>query len=175
MPKLVATHPTDVIEKALAGMAGRKDVINPAGWLVREIQAGGYAPPDFMRQAHTRDLVSAIRQAERAAELAQRDQAEQAARSLFTNIDQPPADAKADLVEQARARVARFSAAAAADENSPPMRAAMADLLERRQSTEPILDQAQPTTAGFLAHRGGWSLRRRVRTTADSLTQTDRS
>lgn len=154
--QLVLNHPADVVEKALLGIVTRKDVINPAGWIVREVQAGGYSAPEGLRAAQNREAVARVRQAERDSEKAEREQREAAARPQFDQIAALPAEERAALLRLAREKVRRFSlGAAAGPEDSPILRAAMVDLLQERQGCKAI-------PAGFVASRPGWGELRRI-------------
>ena len=126
---LVLTNPSDIIEKALAGLTARKEIINPAGWLVREIQSGGYLPPKGVVAEQTRRAVELSRAAEKAAVEADRDHQETAAAADLAELDQLSAERFSKLLEAARAKMAWLPKAATANADNPFIRGAMLDLL----------------------------------------------
>lgn len=126
---LVKTNPSDIIEKALAGLNGRKEIINPAGWLVREIQSGGYAPPSVIVAGQARRAIELARVAERETVEAERERQNQAANADLAELNQLNPERHTELLEAARSRMAWVPRAATAGPDNPFIRGAMLDLL----------------------------------------------
>lgn len=133
--KLARKHSPEMIQKALVNLRGRHGTVrNPAAWLVREIERGGYSAPPGIEQAQ--------RQAERAArEAQQRDQEEQGQRqaeeriqAILAGYRELPQERRLELEQQARAQLARLSKRLAdgpLDLGEPgPVRSQLLELLE---------------------------------------------
>lgn len=126
---LVRTNPHDVIECALKGVVARKDIINPAGWLVREIQAGGYLPPRSMVADQMRRAVETSRISEKSAIEAERERQEAEIEADRVELDRLPPERFAELLTAARAKMAWLPKASTANSDNPFIRGAMLDLL----------------------------------------------
>jgi hypothetical protein len=126
---LVRISPTEVIERALTGLKARKEVNNPAGWLVREIQSGGYVAPLAVRAEESRKIVELSRRAEKAAVEVEREKADAAAAADLAELEALAPERQAELLEAARARLAWLPRVATATPDNPFIRAAMLDLL----------------------------------------------
>lgn len=138
--RLVRESTPEVVERALIGLAARREIRNPAGWLCEEIKSGGYKPPQALQGAENRQKVEALRVAEKAQAEAERDAQEQAGVVDREKLLALPPDELSDLKAEAlKSLPAVISARYADDPNFPPLRALMISILrDRREHTRTV-------------------------------------
>ncbi len=135
--RLVRSHPSDRIEAALSSLPFR-NAKNPAGYLVREIEDGGWLPPVAIQEQEKKTASAAKRKAadEKAAQLeAERTRAAEARLRQVEHVVQALApELVAELWSEARAQVMKFSRLAANDatEQNPFLKAAFSNLVQDR-------------------------------------------
>jgi hypothetical protein len=134
--RLAKENDPQAIQKALDGLKHRSNVKHPAGWLVEEIRAGGYAAPGLSPDAlikRTHESVAQLRQQERQQEQAAREEANQAYFERWSQFEALPFETQQELLTTARQRLARVSPKMAQlPDNSPPLRAMALELARER-------------------------------------------
>lgn len=134
--RLVKENDPAAIQKALDGLKHRSNVKHPAGWLVEEIRAGGYAPPGLSAEAlikKTHESVAQLRQQERQQEQKAREEANQAYFERWSQFEALPFETQQELLATARQRLGRLSPKMAElPDNSPPLRAMALELARER-------------------------------------------
>lgn len=148
-----------LITQTVTGLRHRVGTIrNPAAWIIRELERGGYAPPPPLVQQEKRQAEQAAKiqqQREKAAHEAEqaRLQQDHTARLLhhFTRL---PGESQASLLLEVRERLRQVSprlASAPLDLDSPgPLRSQLLELLEARLAHD-------WHTEGPTPRSGGWS------------------
>lgn len=138
--RLVGEYPADRIEAALAYLPHR-NAKNPGGYLVREIEDGGWMTPSAVKEEEHLNADIARRQAaaeQTAALEEERARAETARlRRVQAIMDALAPEALAELQAEAQAQVAKFSRRAIADPDSPFVRAALHNLVQDRFMRDP--------------------------------------
>ena len=134
--RLVKENDPQAIQKALDGLKHRSNVKHPAGWLVEEIRAGGYAPPGLSADAlikKTHESVAQLRQQERQQEQTAREEANQAYFERWSQFEALPFETQQELLATARQRLGRLSPKMAQlPDYSPPLRAMALELARER-------------------------------------------
>jgi hypothetical protein len=134
--RLAKENDPQAIQKALDGLKLRSNVKHPAGWLVEEIRAGGYAAPGLSAEAlikRTHESVAQLRQQERQQEQTAREEANQAYFERWSQFEALPFETQQELLTTARQRLARLSPKMAElPDNSPPLRAMALELARER-------------------------------------------
>lgn len=159
--QLAQEHPPDLIARAIETLRYRAGTVrNPAAWVIREIERGGYAPPPtLVREEHQRAQQASKdlqreREEQRLAEEAQAQEKERNRR--LQGFHALSNERQAELLEQARSRLRRISpkmADAPMDLERPgPLSALLFELLEG-------LDPG-PKLSGPTPRVGGWEHRR---------------
>jgi len=144
--RLVREAPTEVIEKALAGLAARKEIRNPAGWLHDEIMSGGYKPPEAILASENRQRVQSGRAAEKVRVEAERDTQDKAGAIDRARLQALPPDALAALKAEAIGRLpAIIRDHAGANADFPPLRGEMVLILRERRERDLPRPIGRPT------------------------------
>ena len=134
--RLAKENDPAAIQKALEGLKHRSNVKHPAGWLVEEIRAGGYAQPGLSADAlvkRTHESIAQLRLNERQQEQAARDEANQAYFERWSQFEALPLETQQELLATARQRLGRISPKMAElPDNSPPLRAMALELARER-------------------------------------------
>ncbi len=164
--KTVFAHPPEEITRAVEALKHRTGTVrNPAAWIVRELERGGYAPPPALvelekrQQEQARKALQKLQAEEHQAELA-RLQDEGNAR-LLQAYQELPSERQRELEHQVREQLRRVSprlAMAPLDLTSPgPLRS---ELLELLQKLEGVGSGPGVKVAGPTPRAGGWAQRR---------------
>lgn len=108
--KLVRAHPPAVIEQALANLRHRVGTVrNPAAWLVREIERGGYgAPPTAQEEQREAERTNRL-EAQRRAEELEREKNDTAVTQLLSRFAALPTERQAELEREVRSALRRVS------------------------------------------------------------------
>jgi len=160
--RLAKSHPLPVISQAVESLKYRNGTVrNPAAWIIREIERGGYAPPPALAERARRDQEQAakamqqLQEEERQAAIA-RSELERTQRLLEHFAGWPP-ERKEALVHQVRERLRKVSprlAQAPLELDTPgPIRSQLLELLEQAELS--------PRLAGPTPRSGGWTEQRR--------------
>ena len=108
--KLARAHSTAVIDHALANLRHRVGTVrNPAAWLVREIERGGYDPPSSTRDEQRQAERAARLEQQRQAEEQERGRAEDAHQQLLNRFSALDPERQAELERQVRCMLRRVS------------------------------------------------------------------
>ncbi len=146
--RLVKENDPAAIQKALDGLKYRSNVKHPAGWLVEEIRAGGYAPPGLSAEVlikRTHESIAQLRLDERQQEQKAREEANQAYFERWSQFEALPIETQQELLTTARQRLARLSPKMAElPDNSPPLRAMALELARERIPANDISLSANP-------------------------------
>ena len=134
--RLAKENDPQAIQKALDGLKHRSNVKHPAGWLVEEIRAGGYAQPGLSAEVlikRTHESIAQLRVNERQQEQTAREEANQAYFERWSQFEALPFETQQDLLATARQRLGRISPKMAQlPDNSPPLRAMALELARER-------------------------------------------
>jgi hypothetical protein len=134
--RLVKENDPQAIQKALDSLKHRSNVKHPAGWLVEEIRAGGYAAPGLSADAfvkRTHESIAQLRQQERQQEQTAREEANQAYFERWSQFEALPFETQQELLTTARQRLARLSPKMGQlPDNSPPLRAMVLEIARER-------------------------------------------
>lgn len=133
--KLARAHSHELIHQAIQNLRHRAGTVrNPAAWLVREIERGGYTNPAAAEEEKLKNDRAAREALERDREAQERARAEQASEVLLSRYRQLEPERQRELEQLARAELARVSprlAEAPADVETPgPFRSKLLELLE---------------------------------------------
>lgn len=133
--KLARSHSHELIHQAIQNLRHRAGTVrNPAAWLVREIERGGYTNPAAAEEEKLKNDRAAREALERDREAQERARAEQASEVLLSRYRQLEPERQRELEQLARAQLARVSprlAEAPADVETPgPFRSKLLELLE---------------------------------------------
>ncbi len=144
--KLVRAHSACVIDQVLANLRHRAGTIrNPAAWLVREIERGGYSPPSAAADQVLQAERAARLEEQRQAETRDRERAEEANQAVLRRFAALPSDRQAKLQHDVRTALRRVSprlAEAPWDLETPgPIRSKLLELLEdtREYPRDPLV------------------------------------
>lgn len=108
--KLVRAHSASVIDQVLANLRHRAGTIrNPAAWLVREIERGGYSPPSAAADQVLQAERAARLEEQRQAETRERERAEETNQAVLRRFAALPPDRQAELEREVRAALRRVS------------------------------------------------------------------
>jgi hypothetical protein len=134
--RLVKESDPQAIRKALDGLKHRSNVKHPAGWLVEEIRAGGYAEPGLSAEAlikKTHESVAQLRLNERQQEQTAREEANQAYFERWSQFEALPFETQQELLATARQRLGRLlPKMAQLPDDSPPLRAMVLEIARER-------------------------------------------
>ncbi len=149
--KLARAHSPELIHQALQNLRHRAGTVrNPAAWIVREIERGGYTNPAVAQEERLKNDRAAREALERDREAQERARAEQASEALLARYRQLEPARQRELEQLARAELARVSprlAEAPADVETPgPFRSKLLELLELAPDIR-NLSAAAPATA----------------------------
>ena len=126
--RLATQKPTELIRRALDGLAARQELRNPAGWFVQEVLAGGYLAPKAQQADEKRQKAASNRLTEHEMEQRQREAANAQALAEWSEVQRLEPQQLSELVQFARAQLASLSPLmAAAADDSPMVRAAVLD------------------------------------------------
>lgn len=160
--QLARDHAPALITQTVAGLKCRVGTIrNPAAWVVRELERGGYSPPPALADQAKREAKELqLRQdEERQAELARQQQ--QKTDQLLHRFAQLPIGQQEELVQRVREQLRQVSprlASAPLELDSPgPVRSQLLELLEHFDAGK----QPESRTAGHTPRDGGWEKRRK--------------
>lgn len=133
--KLARAHSHELIHQALLNLRHRAGTVrNPAAWIVREIERGGYTNPAAAQEERLKNDRAAREALERDREAQERARAEQASEALLARYRQLEPARQRELEQLARTELARVSprlAEAPADVETPgPFRSKLLELLE---------------------------------------------
>lgn len=164
--RLAKSHPLPMIVGAVESLKYRAGTVrNPAAWIIREIERGGYAPPPALAEQARRDQEQAAKAMRRLQEeecLAAAERAEQErAQRLLEHFAGWPEERQEALVHQVRERLRKVSprlAQAPLDLETPgPIRSQLLELLEHAEPG-PRLVGPTPRVGGWTEQRRGFSL-----------------
>jgi len=133
--KLARAHSPALIHQVLQHLRQRAGTVrNPAAWIVREIERGGYTPPSQAQEERLKNERAAREALQREREAQEREQAEQACEDLLARYRQLEPERQRALEQLTRTELTRLSprlAGAPADVTTPgPFRSKLLELLE---------------------------------------------
>ena len=146
--RLVTQKPAELIQRVLDGLATRPDLRNPAGWFVQEVMAGGYLAPKAQQADELRQKAASNRLTEREMEQRQREATNAQALAEWSEVQRLEPQLLGELVQSARAQLARFSPLmATAADDAPMMRAAVLELYRASAKTAAYLPRGESAWA----------------------------
>lgn len=160
--RLAKSHALPMIIEAVESLKFRGGTVrNPAAWIIRELERGGYAPPPALAEQarrHEEQAVKALRQLQEEERQASAARAEQErVQRLLEDFARWPAECQEMLLHQVRDRLRKVSprlAQAPLELETPgPVRSQLLELLEQHDFG--------PRLAGPTPRAGGWAEQRR--------------
>lgn len=154
--QLAATHTPELIRQTLAAVKYRGGTVrNPAAWVIRELERGGYEPPAaLLEQAQRREeqAARAERQRQREEQEAQAELArQQSTAQLLESYARLSPERQEELLQEVRQQLRTISprlAGSPLDLSQPgPVRSQLLELLAQRPELR---------TAGPTPRSGGW-------------------
>lgn len=135
--RLVTSQPADIIQRALERLP-RVATKNPAGYVVAEIQAGGYKDPDPTKPLRIiRDEVANLRQAERERDREAKELSSARVATALEQFEQLPQEQQAGIIARLehQAQAEGFNRLPGWSENHPAYSGLLAEILANRHAT----------------------------------------